>query len=393
MITDPIQKISPLENFYAAVAGITTLLFVAFPFDNALFHFTTFLLVFLAGLVLSQTGFQPLSATVKDTKHVQIAFAAIILLMAISNLINGQNFEAWRAFLIFIFRYWLLLIVLLFLHRCQLLTIRVLASATLLSLSVQFLPFLPEIFEGSIFSSRFQGFSSNPNIVGVYAAVGVLLGAFCIKYDGKYIPAVLLSGLVLAALSATILIASGNRGSWVALLGAVIVFAAFEARWKPGIIAAFLAAIAIICFVIFSSFSLPMSRLNLLIEGYPALRDEVWQSALALFREKPMFGYGLETRGILAEHHYVYSEHNIFLSVLLAMGAAGLAAYIYLLMIICIRALKDQNGIGLSLMTLLMGVGMFSFDFYRDQHFMIIFVVVVFLILRKSNDFYELKDI
>jgi len=40
-----------------------------------------------------------------------------------------------------------------------------------------------------------------------------------------------------------------------------------------------------------------------------------------------------------------------------------------------------------------MGVGMFSFDFYRDQHFMIIFVVVVFLILRKSNDFYELKDI
>jgi O-antigen ligase len=136
-----------------------------------------------------------------------------------------------------------------------------------------------------------------------------------------------------------------------------------------------------------------MSRLNLLIEGYPALRDEVWQSALALFREKPMFGYGLETRGILAEHHYVYSEHNIFLSVLLAMGAAGLAAYIYLLMIICIRALKDQNGIGLSLMTLLMGVGMFSFDFYRDQHFMIIFVVVVFLILRKSNDFYELKDI
>ena len=393
MITDSIQKISPFENFYAAVAGMTVLLLVAFPFDNALFHFTTFLLVFLAGLTLSQTGFQPLLATVKDTKHVQIAFSAIILLMAISNLINGQNGEAWRAFLIFIFRYWLLLIVLLFLHRCQLLTIRVLASATLLSLSVQFLPFLPEIFDGSVFSSRFQGFSSNPNIIGFYAAIGVLLGALCIKYDGKYMPAVLLSGIVLAVLSATILIASGNRGSWVALLGAVIVFAAFEARRKPGILVAFLVVIGIFCFAVFSNFPLPMSRLTLLIEGYPSLRVEVWQNALALFWENPMFGYGLETRGILAKHHHIYSEHNIFLSVLLAMGMVGLAAYIYLLSSICFRALKDQNGIGLSLMTLLMGVGMFSFDFYRDQHFMIIFVVVVFLILRKSNDFYELKDI
>jgi O-antigen ligase len=130
-----------------------------------------------------------------------------------------------------------------------------------------------------------------------------------------------------------------------------------------------------------------MSRLNLLIDGYPALRDEVWQSALALFREKPMFGYGLETRGILAEHHHVYSEHNIFLSVLLALGAAGFAAYIYLLSSICSRAVKDQNGIGLSLMALLMGVGMFGFDFYRDQHFMICFIITIFFIIRSPDDF------
>jgi O-antigen ligase len=305
--------------------------------------------------------------------------------MAISNLINGQNIEAWRAFLIFILRYWLLLVVLLYLRRCQLLTIRVLAFATFSSLIVQFLPFLPNIFDGSIFSSRFLGFSSNPNIVGVYAAIGVLLGAFCIKYDGKYMPALLLSGLMLAALSATILIASGNRGSWVALLGSVIVFAAFEARRNPSIVAAFLAAIGTISFVIFSSFSLPMSRLNLLIEGYPSLRDAVWQNALALFWENPMFGYGLETRGILVKNHHVYSEHNIFLSVLLAMGMVGLAAYIYLLSSICFRALKDQNSIGLSLMTLLMGVGMFGFDFYRDQHFMVCFVIVSLVCLSMSS--------
>ena len=387
------QNVSPFGNFHAAVSGTTVLLFVAFPFDNALFHFAMLLLAFLAGLALSQTGFQPILATLKDTKHVQIAFSAIILLMAISNLINGQNGEAWRAFLIFIFRYWLLLVVLFFLHRCQLLTIRALAFATFLSLSVQFLSFLPEVFNGSVFSTRFQGFSSNPNIIGLYAAVGVLMGSFCIKYDGKNKPVVLISAFALAVLSATILIASGNRGSWVALLAAVIVFAAFEARRNPGIIGAFVAVISIFCFVIFSNFSLPMSRLELLIDGYPALRDEVWQKSLKLFWEKPFLGQGLETRPLLYNSYDIYSEHNVFLSVLTAMGTLGFAAYIYLLTSVCFRALKEQNTVGLSLMTLLMGVGMFSFDFYRDQHFMIIFVFVVFLILRKPSGFYKLDDI
>ena len=136
-----------------------------------------------------------------------------------------------------------------------------------------------------------------------------------------------------------------------------------------------------------------MSRLNLLIDGYPSLRNEVWQNALALFWEKPFVGYGLDTRSVLAANHFIYSEHNIFLSVLLALGTAGLAAYIYLLASVCFRALKDQNGVGLSLMTLLMGVGLFSFDFYRDQHFMIIFVVVVFLIFCNRSDFCAPDDV
>ena len=102
----------------------------------------------------------------------------------------------------------------------------------------------------------------------------------------------------------------------------------------------------------------------------------------------------MDTRGVLtANIIFIYSEHNIFLSVLLALGTAGLAVYIYLLASVCFRALKDQNDVGLSLMTLLMGAGMFSFDFYRDQHFMIIFVVVVFLILRNRSDFCAPDDV
>ena len=157
-----------------------------------------------------------------------------------------------------------------------------------------------------LFFHPFPGLFKQSNIICLYAAIGVLAGSFCLKYISNNVQAVLLFGFTLACLSAIILIASGNRGSWVGLVAALLVFVAFEARRNPGIMAAFLAVIAIFCFAIFSNLSLPMSRLNLLIEGYPSLREEVWQSVLALFWENPMFGYGLETRGILAKHHHIY---------------------------------------------------------------------------------------
>ena len=386
------EKISPLANFRAAVGGVVFLQLLAFPFDNALFHFATFLLVFLAGLTLNQTTFLSFLSILREDKYVHAGFMAIITVMVISNLVNAQNGVAWRTLATFIFRYWLLLFVLLYFHKSRLLTTRTMALAIFVSLIVQFLPFLPEIFNGSIFSTRFQGFTNNPNIVGLFAAAGVLLGLFCIKNNGKYMVQVWVSGASLAVLSSIMLIASGSRGSWVALLGALIIFVAFEARKHPVIITAFVATIASLCFVVFSNFSRPMHRLNLLIEGYPSLRDQVWQNALELFWEKPFLGFGLDTRAHLSANHAIYSEHNIFLSVLTALGTFGLAAYSFLLSSICIRALKNKNSVGLSLMTLLLGAGMFSFDFYRDQHFMIIFIVVIFLILRSHSDFYALGD-
>ena len=129
-------------------------------------------------------------------------------------------------------------------------------------------------------------------------------------------------------------------------------------------------------FYVFTQFAVPKKRLDLLLNGYPALREQVWANSYNLFREKPIFGYGLDTKPSLLQNHSIYSEHNIFLSVLVALGVLGLLAYCFLLLIICWPAMKHRNAIGLSAMTFLLGSGMFAFDFYHDQHFMICFVIV-----------------
>ena len=135
---------------------------------------------------------------------------------------------------------------------------------------------------------------------------------------------------------------------------------------------------------IFTQFSVPKQRLQLLLDGYPALRDQVWHNSYDLFIEKPIFGYGLDTRAALLQNHQIYSEHNIFLSVLLALGTFGLLAYCVLLFTICWPNLKNRDAVGLSAMTFLMGVGMFGFDFYADQHFMVCFIIVSVLCLQRS---------
>jgi O-antigen ligase len=125
--------------------------------------------------------------------------------------------------------------------------------------------------------------------------------------------------------------------------------------------------------------------LELLLKGYPALRDRIWENSLHLFTDRPFFGYGLDTRAALLQNHHVYSEHNIILSVLLALGAFGLLAYCALLFTICWPALKNRDAVGLSAMTFLMGVGMFGFDFYADQNFMVCFIIVSVLCLERSH--------
>ncbi|MDB2381460.1 O-antigen ligase family protein [Alphaproteobacteria bacterium] len=363
------------KNLIVANRALLLLLLIALPFDNALFHFTSFLLLFTFSLSVFTTGAKPLVASFKNVENQNRAFGVIILVMALSNMVNGQGTEAWRNLLIFLTRYWGLFLMLCYFWTCGVITMRFLSLAFASSLCVQFFPFLPSLLEGLIFSTRLHGFTSNSNVFGLYSGLGVLFASFLALQPGKINYPQLISSLTFLTLSLTLLLASGNRGGWVAVLCALAIFFLLQFRNRPFLIITIFSICGLITFIVFSNFSVPMERLNLLISGYSSQREEVWGNVLAMVIERPLLGYGLHTREILSASEYIYSEHNIFLSVLVALGFSGFIAYMFLLFLILGAGLKNHNYYGLILMIFLFSIGMFGFDFYHDNHFMVIFII------------------
>lgn len=380
------QKQRPeAQNLKTASSGAFLFMVVSLPFDGAMFHFASLLLLIAALLSVLPYRWATVQHSLEKYKSVHVAFLAIVLLMCLSNLLNQQGLEAWDTTVKFGIRYWLMLAVLLYLLDQKLLTLRFIFFALLCSVAMQILPFLPLIWSGDIFETRFHGFTSNPNIMGMYAGLGIMIGIYLAADKNSGMPILrLLIALAFVLLSGAALLASGSRAGWVALIGGLACYMVFELRRNAKTIIPMLAFLSFATAYIFTQFSLPKQRLELLLKGYPALRDQVWENSFHLFTDKLFFGYGLDTRAALLQNHEIYSEHNIFLSVLLALGAFGLLAYCVLLFTICWRTMKNRDAVGLSAMTFLMCVGMFGFDFYADQHFMVCFIIVSVLCLQRS---------
>jgi O-antigen ligase len=228
----------------------------------------------------------------------------------------------------------------------------------------------------SIFDTRFQGMDRNPNTAGFKAAGLAMLSLYLAFFEGlarriRYPLAILLGTMAFTAL-----LASGNRGSWVALFVSSGIFLVVMFPKHPRLITTFAVAIGLLVVLVFTQFSGPARRLALLLDGNSAHRIEVWQNAWNLFTEKPIFGYGLDVREELLTRTRLYHEHNIFVSVLVAMGAAGLIAYSVMLVSIARLGLHFKNHFSLLMMLTMLIVGMFAYDFYRSQLFLAHFVIL-----------------
>ena len=348
----------------------------ALPFDNAIFHLFSFLLLFAFVASLHWIGFGLVKQALMAGKWVHISFAAIWGIMLISNALNAQSEEAWRTMLQFGPRYWLLFTIFSCLLHWRMTSERAFFVAATLGLSLHFIPYVPAMVDLSIFDGRFQGMDRNPNTAGFKAAGLAMLSLYLAFYEGlagriRYPVAIFLGSMALIAL-----LASGNRGGWVAFFVSSGMFLVVIFPRHPRLIIAFAIAIGLIGALVFTNLESPARRLAKLLDGYSSHRIQVWQNAWNLFVEKPIFGHGLDVREELLTRKHIYHEHNIFVSVLTAMGAAGLIAYSVMLASIARLGLQFKNHFALLMMLMMLIVGMFAYDFYRSQLFLAHFVIL-----------------
>ena len=373
------------RNFIRAIQFLAFALTASLPFDNALFHFFSLLLLLAFCASLRWIGMEGVKSAIDDAKWVHVSFAAIWAIMLISNAINAQSDEAWRTMYQFGPRYWLLFAVFSCLLGWRIISEKTLFVAAIAALSLHFIPYIPDIINLSIFDTRFKGMDRNPNTAGFKAAGLAMLSLYLAFYQNltrrlRYPLAIGLGSMALIAL-----LASGNRGSWVAVFVCAGIFLAAMLPKHPKKIIVITMSLSVVGGLVLTQFSGPAQRLALLLDGDSSYRFDIWKNAWNLFLQKPIFGHGLDVRDALLTHKNIYHEHNIFISVITAMGIAGLIAYSAMLASIARLAIKHRNYFPLLLILMMMIVGMFAYDFYRSQLFVAHFVILA-VVTTHSRD-------
>jgi O-Antigen ligase len=150
--------------------------------------------------------------------------------------------------------------------------------------------------------------------------------------------------IVLLALNFLLLVATGNRGGFLTLIGAGILFL-WMFRHLLGTGRSFKLAIGgILIFSISATITVTYTDFNVLFdrltateveEGIPDTRSEVWPMAWAEIKKKPIFGHGPRLRlvddekpGTYKGHTVIFYPHNLYLFLLFTVGVTGMIAFL-----------------------------------------------------------------
>lgn len=212
---------------------------------------------------------------------------------------------------------------------------------------------LPEIVWYLKDEIRFQGLAAHPNTMGGFCMVSypILLWAYSrSRYNRKW----MVIFLIIICLSfhlltgsrtsffasvigvATWLVVKGRKGTLLAAVGITCVFALILICLKP---------------------SLPrFTREEVSSVGTFTGRTEIWDAALTLALEKPIFGYGYGVSGKIFEDPRFYMDgyalwsgnarsslHSGYLSVVIGLGLVGLSVFCILLFIPLWLAIRQHS--------------------------------------------------
>lgn len=190
---------------------------------------------------------------------------------------------------------------------------------------------------------------SEPRLLGPFAAAGItaeylVLSMMVIAYELLHTPIAktrLFLYLLMAA-NVGLLVATGNRGGFLSLLGGGLLFL-YAFRRELGFarsvkLVASVGALAVIATVIilnFTRYNVLFDRLaeTEMVDGVPDTREGNWGPAIAMISERPILGHGprpifvgdtdADKPGLIA----IFYPHDLYLFLLYTVGAVGFLSY------------------------------------------------------------------
>ncbi|MDO5682462.1 MAG: O-antigen ligase family protein [Propionibacteriaceae bacterium] len=234
--------------------------------------------------------------------------------------------------------------------------------------------------------SRISAFGGGPNVFGRVTGVGAVAALYLVLTNKP--TRLLWIGALPIMVAATIL--SGSRGAMLGLsVGLVALVPMLRAvRVRPkGVGIAVLTTISLIgAAYLFRERLMPVIQLRVIDltinERYTSGRDGITDIAIQLFKEKPIFGWGLfsfETQAS-ATTGLTY-PHNLVLQIAAELGLFGIVLFALILLQWLFSMKRSFEStlatIANSILLLYFTVSMFSGDYYDARQFFIFSVIVV----------------
>lgn len=393
-----------MTKYYDVKNVFNILLFiwcVSIPFKNALYQgATSFIILFFIVFIIKYKDYSYLKEICYKFKDLFLAFSLIILSMTISNSINDvSKSDAWRIELMFIFRYGLIFIILIYFYSKDFFCKNKLGIFLLLSMLIQACDGIYQSIYGydffkhmiSDYPGGLTGAVFYRNVFGFLMGLSLLLTIFYLvnSFKRKIITMnnIIISISFFLFLYSTIF--SYSRAVWVSIFASFLMYILINYKYLKIKHLLYILIFSIILILIFTNIDSLSYRFNSLLSGDSSNRFTIWSKGLELINQKLLFGWGVDSWHTYGLKEYA-ALHNSILEILLCTGLFGLLSFLVII-IITLKTIVVNKKYGLLLIITYLLVGsLFDHSIFESKIFLTVLTIFMFYVYNyriRNKDF------
>ena len=380
-----------MKKYYNIKNVFNILLFIwciSIPFKNALYQGSTiFVIIFFIFFIIKYDDYNYLKEILYKFKDLFFAFTLIILSMTISNSINDvSKSDAWRIELMFIFRYGLIFIILIYFYSRVFFTKNKLFIFLLISMLIQACDGIYQSIYGydffkhmiSDYPGGLTGAVFYRNVFGFLMGLSLLLTIFYLVNNfRKKKNTIIMSIPFLLFLYSTIF--SYSRAVWVAIFASFLMYILINYKYLKIKHFFYFLIFFIMIILIFTNIDSLSYRFNSLLSGDSSNRFTIWTKGLELINQNLIFGWGVDSWNTYGLKEYA-ALHNSILEILLYTGLFGLFSFLFMIILILKTIVVNKNEGLLLIITYLFVDSLFDHSIFESKIFLNILTIFMFYV-------------